>query len=594
MARMQFDLIGLWRLQPDTSNKGLLFGYEKPDCDDSAWLPAYVPCAAEQCGQDMQHAYLTSVWYRRRFDVPASWAGKRVVIRFEGVFDHCDVYLNGTKIGSHPDGYLRFELPTGKALRVGQPNVLALRVDAERQRADLPGFERGWRTYCGILREVYAIATDPLHIADAYVRAEPTGDGGQLTAYAQVANERGKSTSVILTASVRDADGKRIASWTSKPIKLAAGEQQDIELGGQVADVQAWSPDAPALYHVDLELSSDGTPADATSVRFGFRKIEARGTQILLNGKPIFLTGFNRHEDSPRTRMEPDMECVRQDIVAMKQTGANFVRLCHYPHHPGEMDLCDEIGMLVMCEIPLYWWRGYEFGEDIFKAKRANAKRQLASMIRRDRNHPSVIFWSVSNETHEHRPEVAEGNALLIRLAQEMDPTRFATHVCSVWYKDFNFEPDDVICLNSYPSNHLDRWQNLPSDDNVMNTQPRLAKPDLTTSQQFWKEKLAALHERFPNKPIVITEYGHEGLKGVTGGHYGEDTQAAIIEAESAALTAPYVRGMTIWCWADHLWHESDRHDLSVSPYGVLTRDRKPKLSHAVVKKIFTERQRQA
>jgi len=92
----------------------------------------------------------------------------------------------------------------------------------------------------------------------------------------------------------------------------------------------------------------------------------------------------------------------------------------------------------------------------------------------------------------------------------------------------------------------------------------------------------------------VITEYGHEAINGVTGGHYGEDRQAEVIEAEPAALTAPHVRGMTIWCWADHLWHESDRHDLAVSPHGVLTRDRRPKAAQAVVRKIFTDRQREA
>jgi len=188
-------------------------------------------------------------------------------------------------------------------------------------------------------------------------------------------------------------------------------------------------------------------------------------------------------------------------------------------------------------------------------------------------------------------PEVAEGNDTLIRLAQELDPTRFATHVCSWWYHNFNFQFDDVICVNGYPSHHLDRWQNLCSDQNVMNTQPRLPEPHWPTATNFWREKLAAVHEKFPDKAIVITEFGHPVIKGVAEGHYGEQRQIKVLEAESAGMDAPYVAGMTIWCWADHTWHESLSDNLAISPYGIVTRDRRPKASLPTVKRIFESRQ---
>ncbi len=593
MPRTTMELNGPWRMHPDESDKGELLGWHAADCDDSHWLAANVPCAAEDCHPDM-HTWIDSAWFRRRFHVPADWADKYVVIRFESVTDHCDVYLNGTKIGSHGDGYLRFDVPTGAALRPGAENVLAVRVDNRFVRSDVPGYERGWRTYAGILRDVYAIATDRLRVADAWVVAEPGGKGGRFELHVQAANEGSQAAAADIVAEVTDAGGKVLATLKDSAGSIGPGGSVERVLKADVAGVQPWSPDSPTLYSVRIALHRDGKAVDSHDVRFGFRKIEARGHEILLNGRPIFLTGFNRHEDSPRTGLCPDFEIVEADLRGMKAAGANFVRLCHYPHHPGEMDLCDEIGLLVMCEIPLYWWRGYEFGEEVYKTQRANAKRQLTKMILRDRNHPSVIFWSVSNETHEGKPEVAAGNAELTNLAREIDPTRFATHVCSWWYTNFNFAADDVICVNSYPSNHLDCWANLPADDNdAMNTQPRLPEPDFEVSKRFWREKLAAVHERFPDKPIVITEFGHVGLRGVRGGHNGEDRQAKVIEQETQGMTAPYLRGMTIWCWADHLWHEgASRHSLSISPYGILTRRREPKMAMETVKRIFTERQK--
>ncbi len=196
-------------------------------------------------------------------------------------------------------------------------------------------------------------------------------------------------------------------------------------------------------------------------VRFGFRRIEAGEGGLLLNGRPVFLTGFNRHEDSPCTGMAPDLGIVRRDLEDMVRLGANFVRLCHYPHDPRELDLCDELGLLAMAEIPLYWWNGLEEGEEACARKLAAAERQLTNMIRRDVNHPSVILWSVSNETQEQRAEVAAGNAELVRLAKRLDPSRLAVHVSDHWREHPHFEADDVLCVNAYPS-WAGQWKTPP------------------------------------------------------------------------------------------------------------------------------------
>ncbi len=295
----------------------------------------------------------------------------------------------------------------------------------------------------------------------------------------------------------------------------------------------------------------------------------------------MYLTGFNRHEDSPRSTMCLDLETTRRDLEAMKEAGANFIRLCHYPHHPAELGLCDELGLLAMGEIPLYWWDGLAEGDAACAAKLDAAKRQLQAMIRRDINHPALIFWSVSNETHEQRPEVAAGNRELVALARELDPTRLAVHVSDHWQSAPNFDADDVICVNGYPSIH-GRYE--------------LADPayDFAQSTAFWRAGLATLHARHPDKPILVTEFGYTSFQHVTGNAGSEDAHADALAHEFAGMDAPYVCGATVWCWADHPWPPATFafcHYLSVSPYGVLTRDRRRRKPFWTIRRLFREKQ---
>jgi beta-glucuronidase len=471
-------------------------------------------------------------------------------------------------------------------VRYGGENVVVVRADNERRPGDVPGLQRGWRTYGGILREVELAATDLLYLDHVAVVAEPTPaqtrvDEGRLTIQAYARNECLETVACAIAAEVRDERTEPLAVLTSETFTLTAKESQSISLQGWVPGVQPWSPAGPNLYTVRVILSRGGQAVDERTIRVGFRSIEARGETLLLNGEPIYLTGFNRHEDSPGRGAATDLETARKDLLDMRAAGANFVRLCHYPHHPGELDLCDELGLLAMGEIPLYWWDGTAEGEDACAAKLEAARRQVSAMIRRDINHPSVIFWSVSNENKEERPEVAAGNRQLVRHAKALDPTRLAVHVSNHWRRHPNFEEDDVLCVNAYPS--LDR----------RGLEGRIDY-DLAESTRFWREHLRALHERYPGKPILISEFGYASLQGVRGSGLSEDVQAEAIEREFEGMDAPYVCGATIWCWADHPWPAATfafcRH-LSISPYGILTRERHKLQAYWTVQRIFRERQ---
>ncbi len=394
------------------------------------------------------------------------------------------------------------------------------------------------------------------------ITPERHGADGTLTLRVAVAND-GRQETARLEVAILDQKGAQCARSALGSHVIGVGKVEIFETGRRIPDVQVWSPSQPALYTAQVRLLADDKILDQVNVRFGFRTIEARGEMLYLNDRPVFLTGFNRHEDSPRTDMSPDHALTRKELLLMKEMGCNFIRLCHYPQHPRTIESCDEIGLLVMCEIPLYMWPGLEEGLENYRGTVASAQRQLTKLIDRDYNHPSVIFWSVSNEIHTQHPEVRGTNVMLVQQAKRLDPTRLAVHVSDHWQQGRpradSFGEDDVICLNGYPP--------------------------LKDGPAWWSTRLEELHREYPGKPILVTEFGGEADREI-------ELQTGRLRAGFAGTTAPYVCGITIWCWADHPW---DKTWLTppLSPYGVFSRDRQPRPSVEVAREGFGSRQRQ-
>ncbi|MCC7408735.1 MAG: beta galactosidase jelly roll domain-containing protein, partial [Phycisphaeraceae bacterium] len=445
MTRAFVDLTGPWQFLPDPASEGLPLGYFRAEHDDASWPTVSLPGAMDD-GLPGLSGFEGPAWFRRRVIVTEDWLGRDVRVRFEGVNHRATVYVNGELVGSHADGYLPFEFPVHDQLRFGQENLIAVLVDGLRRPDEVPGMQRGWRHFAGILRECSLTVRNLIHLADVHVLAEPQGPNGSLKLQITASDP---TPDCSVGVEVLSPEGKTLATF-----EHAVSPTGDATIPATIENVTAWSPDTPVLYQARVTLRRGQDTLDTRTIPFGFRRIETRGEQVLLNGKPIFLCGFNRHEDSPRTGMCPDVDLVRQDLLAIKAMGCNFVRLCHYPHHPLELALCDQIGLLVMAEVPLYWWHGRADGQDVAANKFAAAERQIEKLIRRDRNHPCVAFWSVSNETYDFHPDVAEGNAKLVRYAKSLDPSRLAVHVLNFWHEDPRprFAADDVLCVNAYPS----------------------------------------------------------------------------------------------------------------------------------------------
>lgn len=577
MIHNKIDLCGLWRFQPDPSNEGEKAGYYNPDYDFSLWREIRLPCDFDSCSPYLE-SYEGTAWYMRKVNMPADWKNKRVLIQFQGANYHTKVWFNGKELGENLDGFLPFSFPIQDLAKFGDQNFIIAKVDNYRNQGDVPGIQRGWRTYGGILREVELISTEKAYINNIVITAEPLGDNGKFLLKCDIANEFGYDIISEIVVEITDNEDRTVAKFLSD--KKNVGTDLEFLIEEKIDNIQTWTPKNPKLYKAKIQLYADEKMIDEKIIRFGFRKIQSVNGKLLLNDKPIYLTGFNRHEDCPKTNMVFDLEIASKDLQDMKSAGANFVRLCHYPHHPKELDLCDEIGLLVMGEIPLYWWDGYNEGEENCQKKLETAKRQLKKMIERDMNHPSIIFWSVSNENQEERPEVAEGNRELVRFAKKLDPTRLAVHVSDHWQKYPNFSEDDVICVNAYPS-----FNKRVSEGKI--------SYNFSESTKFWREGLQKLHEQYPNKPILITEFGYPSFEGVNNNGLGEDSQSLAIEKEFEGMSAYYVCGATIWCWADHPWPPtvfSFCNNLGISPFGVVSRERRRLRAYWVARSIFKEK----
>ncbi len=562
--RKSICLTASWRLAPDTLRNGEELGFWKVDHDDRSWLETTVPSCFEADCPNL--AYYEGVcWYRHSFRVPDTWIGQRIAVQFGAVSYRARVWLNGELLGENHDGCLPFEFDIQPGLFADDQNVIAVEVDNTHHEGDVPGMHVGWHRFGGILREVNLYTTAHCYVKQAHVTAVPSESSGDMQFRVKICNTGLKDAVLSLSVAVHDAEDIVCTTKFSEPNAISAGISETVELASSLSPIQPWSPKSPTLYRAVIRLMADGQDVDEIEITFGFRHIGATRDGLLLNGKPIFLIGFNRHEDSPRTGMAADHELARQDLVEMKDAGANFVRLCHYPHHPKTLDMCDELGLLVFAEVPVYFWLDMNEGRRTNAARVRSAARQLERMVMRDFNHPSIIFWSVSNETLENEAEVQLSNEALIRGVRALDPTRLCVHVSSRWTSEPHFQEDAVICVNSYPSMAL-----------ANNT--AISTADLSEVTQTWKTNLAKLRERYPDKPILITEFGYASFAGTNGHAYGEDVHARVLKAEYAAFSEPYICGATIWCWADHPWPKGSSVNFMggfhVSPFGVVTRDR--------------------
>ena len=352
-------------------------------------------------------------FYRRFFKVPSSGPGPRVVVQFGAAMHTADVYLNGQKLQRHVGGYLPFTVDISRQTKYGQENCLLVRLNNEDNPVVPPGKPlKGldFNYYGGLYRPAYLILSDKLHIADAVQAGHPAGGGLLLhyenvntqTATLHVQTELQNDNPQAQTAQVRAVlytdQFKRVGSVVSAAVIIAPGTSGRVEQQLTITPPQLWSPEQPYLYRLVVEVLRDGKVIDRQTTTTGIRTIRFAAKAFTLNGQPLRLRGTNRHQEYPYLGYAISDNAQYRDAWKIKQAGFNFVRCSHYPPSPVFLDACDELGILVMDSTP-----GWQFfGNEEF-AK--NSLQNIRDMVRRDRNHPSIVLWEAAlNETDMPKP----------------------------------------------------------------------------------------------------------------------------------------------------------------------------------------------
>ena len=299
-------------------------------------------------------------WYRRHFALPESYAGRNIMVEFEGVATVADVYVNGNYVDTHKGAYTTFTVDISDYVYTdGRDNVLAVRVDSTRQPEIPP--EGGNVDYClfgGIVRDVTMIVTDPVYVKRTFVTTPGLEEGkGVVKAQVDISNKLDKDKTYTVTAVLKDAKGTAVTS-VSKETTLTAGQETTVELATEtIKKPHLWTLDDPYLYTVTTEIRDGDTVVDTYNTKVGMRYLEFQDGEegdgsFYLNGEKTEIVGINRHEQWPWIgRAVPD-KLQRQDADRMKADGINLVRCSHYPQDPSFLERCDEIGLMVFIEAP--------------------------------------------------------------------------------------------------------------------------------------------------------------------------------------------------------------------------------------------------
>ncbi len=424
-------------------------GAEAVDFDESGWRKLDLPHDWSVEGRfEPDHptaapgGYLPAGkgWYRKGFNLPEDLKDRRVFIEFDGVYMNGEVWVNGHHLGKRPYGYLGFEYDLTPHLNFGGRNVIAVRVDDSRQPSGR------WYTGTGIYRNVWLKHTDPVHVAHwgTYVTTpEVKPDGAQVAVETTLRNHHGEARGVAVKQTILDSGGKAVATTESTAEVPAEGEMA-VAQSLNLPNPKLWSPAEPNLYTVRTELHVGGELVDQYDSPLGVRTLRFDREQgFFLNGEPIIMKGMCNHQDLGPLGNALWEQALKRRMVMLKEMGCNAIRTAHYPHSPEFMRMADEMGFLVVNETFDEWRQGWAFEDGVLVSSGTHrgkarygynryfdewAERDLVDHIKRDRNHPSVIMWSIGNEVAEAQKN-GENETVqqLANIVRATDPTRPVT-----------------------------------------------------------------------------------------------------------------------------------------------------------------------
>ncbi len=573
--RSALDLSGVWQIAFDPEAEGDAKGWANGIDKGLSFAIAVPGSWNEQLAEAGFMNYVGDAWYETRFFVPELSAGRSHSLYFGSADYVADVWVNGQHIGSSGAAMLPFDLSLDGIVTPGEEAVLVVRVNAsldpdgptqgitqetyqeqKRPRDEyLPAVRFDFFPFGGLNRPIYLTSKSASAIRD----------------YTAISDMAGVTFSV-------EAEGGAAAL-----VRLIGGgetvEQQQELVDGCAsfelapAAPKLWSPDSPFLYRLEIILiDAAGAAIDQISQKIGLREFRVEGTSLLLNGEPIILKGFGKHEESPLHGRGLNLPQLVKDFHLLKWIGANSVRTSHYPYSEEFLDLADEFGILVVDEV---FSINLDF-RHVNDSTLANHKAAISELIARDKNRTCVVAWSLSNEPgYLAEPEYREKSAPywkeIFAHARALDPTRPMTHA-NVGYAgndDPAFAESDIVGMNRYHG-----WYSEPA---------QLDRAVVRLKADF---DAVAVH----GKPIVLFEFGADAMAGQHASYdqmFTEEYQQRFIEAYWAEIQAhPAVAGGHVWNFADFRTAQHGRrvvHNLK----GVFTRTREPKMAAWGLRKLW-------
>lgn len=568
-TRERRSLDGLWRFTLDPDGAGRRERWFAAPLAGSREMPvpaSFNDIAADKAVRD----YVGDLWYQSTVRVPRGWDGQRIVLHFESATHRATVWVGDVEVVSHEGGYTPFESDITDHVRAGEParvtvvvnNTLSFQSIPPGVVEDTPAGKRQryWHdffNYAGIHRTVWLCARPVAHITDVTV---VTGlDGATGTVDYRIEADGGMPARVLL----RDAGGVVVARQDAAAGTLA------------VPDVHRWAPGDGYLYDLEAQLVDGDLVVDSYHQSVGVRTVTVSGNRFLINGEPFHFTGFGKHEDLAVIGKGHNDAFMVHDFELLEWIGANSFRTSHYPYSQDVLDYADRRGVVIIDETAavglnmglgggIFGAQGYTTfsPQTINDATREVHAQAIRELIARDKNHPSVVLWSIANEPESDTEGAENYFRPLFDLARELDPTRpvgFVNVMLAPYGKCRVSQFGDVLMLNRYYG-----W--------YVNT------GDLPAAELAWETELRGWAGE--NKPIIITEYGadtYPGLHSIASQPWSEEYQIDYLEMNHRVFDrVDAVVGEQVWNFADFAT-TSGIMRVGGNRKGVFTRDRQPK-----------------
>ncbi len=501
--------------------------------------------------------YIGHAIYERDFDVPEIGAGRIARLHFDAVYDVAQVWVNGHRIGTHEGGYTAFEYDVTKLLRPGR-NHLLVDVDNTPTLTSIPALAAGtpdgipgritivgWMPYGGIVRPVSLRISDAVYFRSVKIDSRPdlrTGTAA-ITVRAKLHNGGSVAKRVRIDGIVA---GIRTAF---RPVIVPANADASVSWSTMLPHAHLWSVRDPYLYDVALKL-----PDDTYKARIGVREIAVKGTELLLNGRPVHLFGANRVSDDPKEGLRESDAIIERDMSDMLADNMRMMRIAHYPQVQALLDFADAHGMLIIPEAGNWNMSAWQMADP---GIRSLWKQQMQEMMEADWNHPSVVAWSVGNEYESYNRGGIEWTRDMRAFTLGLDATRLITFAS--------------------------RYTSQPSVKTGADEASQYSDFVSVNVYGDYTKRFDRVHELYPDKPVFVAEFGRMGEPGV---HDPERIQN-ITQAVNAMKERPWMIGGSLWTWNDYRSLIKGTPADGVRRWGVVNTEREHRDSWEAVQKLF-------